>query len=970
MSDPPPTIPPDRVKELFIAASELAPAERAAFLELQCGDDVALRRAVESLLAANESAGDFLAGPTVGGPSVAVAERTGQVPRQQIGPYKLLQVIGEGGFGTVYLAEQETPVRRRVALKLIKLGMDTNQVIARFEAERQALAIMDHPNIARVFDAGATDNGRPYFVMELVKGDPITQYCDAARLTTQQRLELFIPVCQAVQHAHQKGIIHRDIKPSNVLVTLHDGKPVPKIIDFGIAKATQARLTEKTLFTEFRQMVGTPEYMSPEQAEMSGLDIDTRSDVYSLGVLLYELLTGAPPFDPRELRSKAFAEMQRVIREVDPPRPSTRLSTMDQLPSVAAHRSTEPKKLSNTIRGELDWIVMKCLEKDRTRRYDSASALANDIGHHLADEPVAAHPPSAVYQASKLVRRHKLALGAAALVFVTLAVGLTIAMYGLRQAKRERDEANAQRVRAQEQTTVASEVQSFLTGMLGSVNPSTAQGRPVLVLDVLNKSAASVGSRFNDQPAVESAVRRSIASTYTALGHSDLALSHAQRVLDLSRAKLGDQHRDTLDANCEYALVLANLGRAPEAETMLRTALAAAKQKLGANDQVTLHISDALGTVLQQVGRAGEAEPLMRDTLDRRRKVLGDDHPLTLASENNLAGALDANGRPGDAEVLYRDTVTRMRRTLGEDDPATLVALNDLAAILKTLGRGEEAEQIYRQLADRQTRILGKDHPDALDSLNNLAFVLMWAGKNEEADKLLHEALDRRRRVLGDDHPDTLVSYNNLAAMLFRTNRVAEAEPAYRDIYARQQRVLGDDHPETIKTLNNLALVLNALKRHDEAEPLQRGLVERARRTMGPGHRDTLVYLWSWETTLLNLHRFDEALPMAKELFERSRDAPLDPTNAAEMSGDYGRILYRMKRYAEAEAALTESLRRIESLGQTANPRYSATLKYLAQIAEATTRPSDAKMWRDRLAAADAARQAATAPTTGPATQP
>src|SRR5687767_4766022 len=381
---------PTRAKEIFLDLLELPRESRARELEKRTADDAALRAAVQSLLDAHESAEGFLAGPTVVNGNVAQAA-VDDVPQRQIGPYKLLQVIGEGGFGTVYMAEQETPVRRRVALKVIKLGMDTRQVVVRFEAERQALAIMDHPNIARVFDAGATDAGRPYFVMELVRGDPITKYCDANRLTPRQRLELFVPVCQAVQHAHQKGVIHRDIKPSNVLVTLHDGKPVPKVIDFGIAKATQSKLTEKTLFTEFRQMIGTPEYMSPEQAEMSGLDIDTRSDIYSLGVLLYELLTGTTPFEGQDLRSKAYAEMQRIIREYEPPRPSTRLATLgDRLTTAAGNPAPDSRRLNALVKGELDWFVMRSLEKARTRRYETANGLALDVRRHLDHETVTA----------------------------------------------------------------------------------------------------------------------------------------------------------------------------------------------------------------------------------------------------------------------------------------------------------------------------------------------------------------------------------------------------------------------------------------------------------------------------------------------------------------------------------------------------------------------------------------------------
>jgi tetratricopeptide (TPR) repeat protein len=393
---------------IFNAAIEIdTPAKRAAFIKSACGDDTALLARVEALLKVHFEDGRFLKSP----PGVDVTLDAGPLterPGTKIGRYKLLQLIGEGGFGVVYMAEQEEPIRRKVALKIIKLGMDTKQVVARFEAERQALALMDHPNIARVFDAGATDTGRPYFVMELVKGIPITEYCDKNNLDTNKRLELFIGVCKAVQHAHQKGIIHRDIKPSNVMITLHDGRPVAKIIDFGIAKATQHRLTEKTLFTEYRQFIGTPEYMSPEQAEMSGLDIDTRSDIYSLGVLLYEQLTGTTPFAREQLLNVPYDEMRRVILETDPPKPSTRLSTLGEaITDIARHRHAQPSELRRIIRGDLDWIVMKSLEKDRTRRYETASELAVDVKRHLEDEMVLAGPPSAGYRLRKWAKRHK-----------------------------------------------------------------------------------------------------------------------------------------------------------------------------------------------------------------------------------------------------------------------------------------------------------------------------------------------------------------------------------------------------------------------------------------------------------------------------------------------------------------------------------------------------------------------------------
>jgi len=444
---------------IFNAAIKIeSPAERAAFVKSACGDDATLLARVEALLKVHFEDGSFLKSPPGGIASTLGAPPPTEGPGTKIGRYKLLQLIGEGGFGAVYMAEQEEPIRRKVALKIIKLGMDTKQVIARFEVERQALAMMEHPNIAKVLDAGATDTGRPYFVMELVKGISITEYCDKNNLDTRQRLDLFIDVCKAVQHAHQKGIIHRDIKPSNVMITLHDGKPVPKIIDFGIAKATQHRLTEKTLFTEYRQFIGTPEYMSPEQAEMGGLDVDTRTDIYSLGVLLYELLTGTTPFEADKLRSAAYDEIRRIIREEEPPKPSTRLSTLgDALTEVAKHRQAEAGQLCKIVRGDLDWIVMKTLEKDRTRRYETASEFAMDIGRHLNDEPVSAGPPSAVYRMKKFVRRNQVLVTGVAAVLVVLVAGIVVStVFAIGQA-RARAQADKARSVAEEARTAEAE---------------------------------------------------------------------------------------------------------------------------------------------------------------------------------------------------------------------------------------------------------------------------------------------------------------------------------------------------------------------------------------------------------------------------------------------------------------------------------------------------------------------------------
>src|SRR5262245_4309344 len=430
-------------REIFLEALEMStPEARAAYLKDACAGDVALHRKVEELLKEHFSNDSLVAGPAVEGGRSEV--ESPQTPAPMVGRYKLLEKIGEGGFGEVWMAEQREPIKRRVALKIIKLGMDSRQVVARFEAERQALAMMDHANIARIFDAAVTEAGRPYFVMELVRGMKITEYCDQQKLDTHQRLELFILVCQAIQHAHQKGIIHRDIKPSNILVTLHDGVAVPKVIDFGIAKATQGELTDKTVFTQFQQFIGTPAYISPEQAEMSGLDIDTRADIYSLGVLLYELLVGQTPFDAKEMMQGGLDALRQTIREKEPPRPSTKLNTLqgDARTTAGKLRQTDVGRLVHQLQGELDWIVMKCLEKDRARRYETANGLVDDLRRHLNDEPIAARPPSRLYEFQKTVQRHKFGFAAATALILVLELGVIVSSWqAVRATRAEREQS-------------------------------------------------------------------------------------------------------------------------------------------------------------------------------------------------------------------------------------------------------------------------------------------------------------------------------------------------------------------------------------------------------------------------------------------------------------------------------------------------------------------------------------------------
>jgi len=826
-------------------------------------------------------------------PTVTQAPRD-SVDLQQMGPYRLLEQIGEGGMGAVYLAEQTEPVRRRVAIKLIKLGMDSQQVIARFETERQALAMMDHPNIARVFDAGTSERGRPYFVMEYIQGVPITEHCDRNRLPVGERLDLFIRVCHAVGHAHQKGIIHRDIKPSNILVEYIDETATPKIIDFGVAKATAHRLTERTLFTERGQLIGTPEYMSPEQAEASGQDVDTRADIYSLGVLLYELLTGTLPFDPETLRQAGFSEIQRIIRDVDPPRPSTKLSSLGQVtdsaapPGASEHQPNEPglssidevarnrqcdaSVLARDVRGDLDWIVMKCLEKDRTRRYEGVHGLALDIQRHLRHEPVHATPPSPAYRLRKFVRRNRGGVLAGSVVTLALLVALVgISTFAVRETRARVREAEQLKI-AEQNEQKAQRVLWFLQNMLESVTPERARGKDTTLLrEVLDRAAQQADEELVNQPEALAAVHNTIGITYLGLGRYDEADTSLSAALRIRRRVLGDEHVDVADT-------LSNLG-----------------------------------TVKMRMGDYSAAEPFLQEAVATKRKLFGENDVRLTVTLNNLANALNNLGRTDEAEQIHRQILALRRNMSGNEHPDVAVTLNNLAFLLMNEGKYDSAETMFREALDIRHKLYGDNHPDvALGSLN-LGHLLMRTGRHAEAEPLFVKALELRRRLSGDEHPDTGYALNGLASNHHKQGNYSIAEPLFREALPILEKAFGNDDWRVVRVMADFAAVLRLQGKHDEAEAIYHELLARHRQSANAESMiKTLDSLGRVQQARGNL---DAAETTIRECLSLRRESlPAGHPGIARSLVSLGRLLAERERPGEADLLYREALTIVEKI--------------------------------------------------------
>lgn len=966
----------DLASAIFLEAVKLPPERVQAFVDQRSAGDAELRTQVLALLRAAKEESvfrtlenrlesvhgrlreDITDRPTLPSGGVPGAAPAGAEEKtdDRIGRYRLLEMIGEGGFGRVWVAEQHEPVQRRVAMKIIKAGMDTRQVVARFEQERQALALMDHPNIAKVFDAGMTHTGRPFFVMELCKGQDLLSYCDTHRLKIRERLELFAQICSAVQHAHTKGVIHRDIKPGNVLVATQDGRAHAKVIDFGIAKAIDTQLTEKTLYTEHRQMVGTPEYMSPEQAEGS-LDIDSRTDVYSLGVLLYELLTGSTPFTSHELRSAAFGEMQRIIREVDPPKPSTRLSqSADSLPGVALQRQVEPRRLSGIVRGDLDWVVMKTLEKDRARRYESASGLADDIRRYLAGEPVQAAPPSRVYQLRKFAKRNRGLVGSLGGVGAALMLGLVAFAWQASVARGQRDLALQARLAeaqqraaadAQRDRAIAAEAQATLRAEeLKQVSEFQSQMLEQVDIEAAGLSlSGDIRERLNDALAksgLDESQRAAQVATFASLwgrvNATDVATTMIDRtILKPALSAIDRQFADQPGVKAKLHQVLSDryykLGRYEDSLAQADLVLAILEDAFGRDDPRWVEAATSRAHVLTALGKAPEAESALREILSTRASTLAMDEAMRLLVMNNLCVAIVPQGKTAEAIPLLRETLSGRRRLLGEGNEGTLATQRNLAEALRITGDLSGAEDITQDLLVHQRRTLGESHRNTLSVLNDLGAVKYAQGKYAEAESLFRQAAEGRKRTDGEAHPSTLQDLQNLSNALSKLDRLDEAMNVQRETVASLRRVLGPDHPSTLNALSNLGVFLTDAGKFEEAEAACREALEGRVRILGESNPQTLISY----NVMSYVYRRENKLPDAEVMLRKAYEISAkvlgeDHPDRLTFLINMATTLDDQKKFDEAEALYRQAIERCARVLGPAHPYTNAASSGLGRM--------------------------------------
>ncbi len=849
------------------------------------------------------------------------------------GRYRVLELIGEGGMGSVYLADQYEPVTRQVAIKFIKGGMDSTAVQARFDIERQSLAMMDHPGIARVYDGGQTETGLPYFVMELVRGVPITRYCDEQSLDVRSRLQLFVSVCRAVQHAHSKGIIHRDLKPGNILVTVADGLPRPKVIDFGVAKAIDQRSSEHRLAAT-AMIVGTPAYMSPEQADPGSMDIDTRTDVYALGIVLYELLVGSPPHDADSVPRGAVLELLRLIREVDSPRPSTKAISSVSLSKIAANRSIEPQKLAPMLRGELDWIALKAIDKDRARRYETVSGLGQDVERYLAGEVVEARPPSRTYRLQKLVKRHKVQVIAAGLLLVTMTAGIAGTTWGLLAAKKQekaaqnellaREEARKNEAAERKHAEAIADfvIKDFLalTSLEGRLDfddgGKSGLNKDSTLRDLLDRAAEKLKTRTDLEPQTKARLLNIVGQSYINLGaypeaiesfqqssalfadvfgkdHADtlaeqglvvyalyqngqydLAIPLAEEVLEKKIALLGQDHADVLHSKRMLAKLLRKTGDPTKAVDLLQETLAGLTSMHGPHEHIVLSNMYDLALAMNDLDQPGKAVPLLEETLALQVEHLGENHPDVHATRKKLAELYAKSGQYEKAQPLIEVGVAWAKENYGPEHPSTIYAMAGLAGFYRSQRQLEKLVPLSEQLLDVTRKAFGDEHPNVANAAADLAMTYRVAGDHEKALPLFQEALALRTTIFGTSHPLILSSKANVAAGLSALGKTEESQLMNEECLKLALEILGEDHSTTITIKQNLAVGYWKAKQLDRSVPLFEGVLDYWVAKSGRGHPTTLSNIANLGVNYRDAGRLEEALPLLEEVYRAVPDVP------------------------------------------------------------------------------------------------
>ncbi len=851
---------------------------------------------------------------------------TGLPPALRIGSYTISGVLGEGSMGVVYRAVQDNP-QRVVALKVLRAGGASPGALRRFEHETQILGRLQHPGIAQIFEAGVADTGygsQPFFAMELIQGLPLNRYARAHELSLMEQLALLVKVCEGVQHAHQKGVIHRDLKPGNILV---DETGQPKVLDFGIAIATDPEVRTRAKLGNRKQLAGTVPYMSLEQLKGDPQEVDTRTDVYALGVIAYELLAGRLPYD---LKGKSTGEACRILEHQQP---------------------AGLGDVNKALRGDLEAIARKALQKDKTRRYQSASDLGEDIRRYLSDEPVLAHRPSAIYHFSKFARRNKTLVGAVVAVFISLVFGILGTGLGMIDARHQRDEAKAQRHRAEEEMEVRRAVNNFLNYVLEQAAPDRNLGRDLTVLEALDRAAENIEGEFGDNPLVHASIRTTLGDTYLSLGDLDAAESHFVAALEINKTVREKEHPATLAAMHALAKLFRHQGRYEEAQHLQVKTREISGRVLGDQHPAFLRATNELANLYRVQGKLVPAEALYRQSLDSRLRVLGEEDEDTLETMQNLAGLLKTIGNPSEAEELYAQVLAAQRRVLGDEHPSTLVSLNNLALLYKTQGRYGEAETVYRQTLEVRRRVLDPDHPATLSTMSSLATLLRAEGKLDEAEVFYRGILKTRRRVLGNEHPKTLKLNSNLAGLLHAQGKLDEAEKLYRETIGLLRDNLGDRHPTTMTSIEALGALLAKQGAYAEAERLQREALSLRREVLPAKHPHITNSLIRLGMVLLKRGDFVAAEPFLRECLTIRRDTlPEDDWRTANAENALGECLVSLGRLREAQPLLLHSYPIIEARWGGSDGHTHRALERTAKLYDALDRPDEAARYRELIA--------------------